>query len=209
MSFRNNIIAIEEPIENKKPKRTTHHFTHSLEYEIIANLVLQQYEKEGEVRFDLLWAIPPADRIPALSIEYGKRRMYKLLATLLKEFCVSVPLPKTKRLNDTRINVCACDLMVSAEEEELSMEDFVLFFERVKKGQYGPIKKYLTHQLVKEKLESYLDERRTAFYKLSEQKHKELKKLGPIERICEEPNQIGDLLKQQASVIEMNRKMSG
>jgi hypothetical protein len=209
MSIKSNIVAMDKEVEaNMTRKRTTRQFTHSLEYEIIANLVLQQYQIDEDVRFDLLWSIAVTDRIPALTIEYGKKRMHKLVVTPLKEFCISIPLPKTKKLNDTRINVCACDLMLSAEEEALSMEDFVLFFERVKKGAYGPIKKYLTHQIIREKLEVYLEERRAAFAKLSQQKHTELKALGPIERSCEDPKQIGELLKQ-ASVIEMNKKMSG
>jgi hypothetical protein len=208
MSIRTNIISVEGSVQNPKPGKTTKRFTHSLEYEIIANLVLQQFEKDGEVQFDLLWNILPTDRIPALSEEYSKRRMYKLIATLLKEFSISIPLPKTKKLNDTRINVCACDLMISAHEEELSIEDLILFFERTKAGNYGPIKKYLTHQIIKEKLDMYLEERRKAFSSFSQRKHSELKALGPVERICDGPKQIGEILKQ-ATVIEINKRMSG
>ena len=209
MSIKNNIIAIDQPLKDKKQvRKSARQLSHSLEYGVIANLVLQQYEKDDEVRFDLLWNISPADRIPALSEEYGKKRMYQLIATLLKEFCLSVSLPKSKKINETRIKVCACDLMISAEEEALSIEDLIVFFERVKKGSYGPIKKYLTHQLIKEKLKDYLEERNKAFAKLSQEKHSELKTLGPVERLCEEPKQIGELLKQ-ASVIEMNKRMSG
>ena len=207
MSLRTNIIPIDVPVD-KRSSKTMRQFTHSLEYEIIANLVLQQYEKDGDIRFDLLWNIAPTDRIPALTEEYGKRRMYKLITTLLREFCISIPLPKTKKLNDTRINVCACDLMISAHEEELSMEDLTLFFGRAKAGKYGPIKKYLTHQIIKEKQDMYLEERRKAFSNFSQQKHVELKALGPVERICDEPKQIGEILKQ-ATVIEINKRMSG
>jgi hypothetical protein len=199
---------MEDSVQNPKPRKTTKQFTHSLEYEIIANLVLQQYEKDSHVRFDLLWNIAPTDRIPALTEEYGKKRMYKLIGTLLKEFCISISLPKTKKLNDTRIDVCACDLMISAFEEELSMEDLILFFERTKAGKYGTIKKYLTHQIIKEKLDMYLKERRKAFSNFSQQKHAELKALGPVERICDDPKQIGEILKQ-ATVIEINKRMSG
>lgn len=132
MSIRNNIIALDRPQEKKEINRSKR-FTHSLEYEVIANLVMQQYEKEEAIQFDRLYSISLQDRIPTLTEEYGKKRMHKLLLTLLKEFCISVPLPKSKKLNDTRVSVCACDLMISAEEEVLSMEDFILFFERRKK----------------------------------------------------------------------------
>ena len=209
MEIINNILPFNSPAtESKKVKKINRRLTHSLEYEVIANLVLQQYEKNDEVNFDLLWTIQPSDRIPALVTEYGNKRMYHLIVTLLKEFCFSFPLPKSKKLNNTRINVCACDLMISAIEEELSIEDFILLFERIKKGKYGPIKKYLTHQIIKEKLAIYLEERSKIFQQLSEKKHRELKSLGPVERICDEPKQIGELL-QQASVIEMNKRMSG
>ena len=134
--------------------------------------------------------------------------MHKLFVTLLKEFSISIPLPKSKKLNDTRISVCACDLMISAEEEALSMEDLILFFERAKRGRCGPMKKYLTHQLIKEKLEMYLLEREKAFKGITQQKNVEVKSLGTAERICSEPKQIGDIMKQ-ASVIEMNKRMSG
>ena len=208
MSIRSNILTLNKPKEKVVGAKKTTKFAHSLEYEIIANLVLQQYEKEGNIRFDLLYAISPADRISALSKEYGNKRMYQLLVTLLREFSISVPLPKTKKLNDTRINVCACDLMINAQEEALSMEDLILFFERTKKGNYGAIKKYLTHQLIKEKLEIYLADRQDAFSKLAEERNLSLKALGPAKRTCEEPKQIGEILKQ-ASVIDMTTRMSG
>ena len=209
MNIRSDEMAIEQSVQNNKVrKKAALKSTHSLEYDVIANLVLQQYEKDEEIRFDLLWSISATERIPALALEYGNKRMYQLIATLLREFCISIPLPKTKKLNDTRINVCACDLMVSALEEELSIEDFILFFERVKKSKYGPIKKFLTHQLIKEKWETYLTDRSKAFADLSEKKHTELKAMGPAERTCNEPKQIGELIKQ-AAVIQMNKRMSG
>lgn len=207
MSITSNIIALDDPQKRASESKSRRKFTHSLEYEIIANLVSQQYQKDEDIRYDLLFAIAGNDRIPALTEEYGHKRMHKLLVTLLREFSISIPLPKTKKLNDTRISVCACDLMISAEEHSLSMEDLILFFERAKRGKYGAFKKFLTHQLIKEKLELYLGEREQAFRKITEQKNVELKSLGTAERISG-PKQIGDILKQ-ASVIQMNKKMSG
>lgn len=208
MNITTNIIALDDPQQKTSESKSRRKFTRSLEYEIIANLVLLQYQNNDGIRFDLLYAIGSNDRIPALTEEYGKKRMHKLLVTLLKEFSISIPLPKSKKLNDTRISVCACDLMISAQEDALSMEDLILFFERTKQGKYGAVRKYLTHQLIKEKLEMYLLEREEGFKKITEQKNTELKSLGTEERICEEPKQIGDILKQ-ASVIQMNKRMSG
>ena len=209
MSIKSNIIAFDDPVENgSEVKKTNRKFIHSLEYEIIANLVMQQYERQGAVQFDLLFSVPQTERIPALTAEYGIKRMYKLIVTLLREFCISIPLPKTKKLNDTRISVCACDLMISADEENLSMEDIILFFERTKRGQYGAIKKFLTHQLIKQKLEMYLKERDEALLSIRAQKEIEMKALGPAERTGGGPKQIGELM-NTAVIIDMNKKMSG
>lgn len=208
MYNKNNLVAEGAPVKTRESKKQRSVYRHSLEYEIIVNLILKQYEINEAIRFDLLWAIQESDRIPALTNEFGKKRIHNLMSTVLREFCLSIPLPKAKKLNDTRTNACACDIMIRAEEEALSMEDIILFFERAKKGKYGPINKYLTHQLINEKLEMYLEDRRQAFIKFSEEKHLQYKGMGPADRICREPKQIGEII-NQAIIIEMNRKMSG
>jgi hypothetical protein len=208
MSIRSNIIEADPVLTKNERVRVGKNFTRSSEYEVIAKLVMQQYQHENIVRFDLLFAIPPTDRVPALTEEYGKIRMHQLMLTLLKEFCICIPLAKNKKLNDTRINVCACDLMLTALENDLTIEDFILFFERAKEGKYGAITKFLTHQLIKEKLKLYMDERDEALKKIAVQKTKELKVLGSLGRIEDEPRQIGEIMRG-AAIIDMNKKMSG
>jgi hypothetical protein len=193
MNVKNNIALLEQqplmPDLKKKGKR----FTKSLEYELIANLVLQQYQNKDKVNYDLLLAIPLSERIPGLTTEYGYQRMYRLLVTIIREFSMAIPLPKSRKLNDTRVSVCACDLMLSAYEDQLSLEDIILFFERAKEGKYGSVKKALTHQLINQMLEIYRQERHEAYMKKKEAKEAELKNLGPVVRTSPEPTSIKNL----------------
>jgi hypothetical protein len=169
-------------------------YIRSLEYEFMANLTVQQYQDKENVKFDLLLSIPLTERIPALIQEYGLRRMHRLVKTILQEFCYSIPLPRSRKLTDTRISVCACDLILAAYEDQLSLEDLILFFERAKDGRYGSLRKQLTHQLIMEKLQQFRSARHQVYTRLREQKEAELKALGPVARTSPEPTAIAHLI---------------
>ena len=209
MNVTNHIGLLEQqPILPEMKKKGHKRFTKSLEYELIANLVLQQYQNKDQVNYDLLLAIPLHERIPGLIAEYGYQRMYRLLVTVIKEFSMAIALPRSKKLNDTRVSVCACDLMLSSYEDQLSLEDIILFFERAKRGKYGPIKKALTHQLINEMLEVYRQERHEAYIQRKEAKEAELKLLGPAARTSPEPTSIQNLFDDAGTPFNALKKIS-
>ena len=180
-------------IENIQTGGKRKRFLHSLEYEVMANLTRQKFMAEGAPVFENILSIPLQDRIPALMREYGLKRMHKLVKTLLQEFCYAIPLPKSAKLNETRIAVCACDLILAAEEDQLGLEDIIVFFELASSGRYKKFKGMVTHFSIMQKLDLYREERYKAFVSLNEKKHNELKAVGPRERITSEPTPIQDL----------------
>lgn len=187
MNHTNNILSLEQAGKTKK------RFVRSLEYEVIANLALQQYAKKDKPDFEFLLSIPLTERIPGLIGEYGLKRMHKLLKLILQEFCYSIALPKSKKLTETKMAVCACDLILVADEDQLSLEDLIVFFELAKRGVYGKFKGMLTHFSIIQKLEVYRQERYDAYLELKAQKQTEQKKLGPAERTSPEPTAIRHL----------------
>jgi len=200
-----NIISLN----TKKPKKTTgKRYVRSLEYEMLANLTLQQFQVEGDVAYENLLSIPLTNRIPALAKEYGNKRMHKLIKLILQEFCASVPLPKSKKLTETKTSVCACDVMIAAQEDQLAMEDLIVFFERAKEGKYGSFKKLLTHYSIMEKLEQYRNERYDVYKRFKDEKEVHLKGFGPVDRTASKPTQIGELMKE-ATIVDMSRRKSG
>ena len=198
MTLNNNIISLDEARKSRK------RFTRSLEYELIASLTLQQYATEEGVRFDGLLAIPLGERIPGLVGAYGLKRMHRLIRTVVTEFCYAIALPKSRKLTETKTSVTACDLILAAEEDQLSMEDLILFFELAKKGRYGKFKGTLTHFAIMEKLELYRQERYEAYLKIRNEKEAEVRLLGPLERISPEPTPIKQLF-EEAKVVPFKK----
>src|SRR5215211_5317654 len=202
MNDTNNILSLDEAKKSRK------RFVRSLEYEVIANLALQQYVKDNNPEFALLLSIPLPERIPGLLGEYGLKRMHKLIKLLLQEFCYSIALPKSKKLTETKISVCACDLILVAEEDQLSIEDLIVFLELAKKGIYGKFKGMLTHFGIMQKLEVFRQQRYQTYISIKEQKEAEQKALGPTERISPEPTAIRHLFDRSADSIMPLKKIS-
>jgi hypothetical protein len=190
MIHNTNIISLEEAKKSKK------RFTRSLEYELIAGLALQQYATADGANFGALLSIPLSERIPGLVNEYGLKRMHRLIKMVLNEFCYSVALPKSKKLTETKTSVVACDLILVADEDQLSMEDLIVFFELAKNGRYGKFKGLLTHHAIMEKLEQFRQERYATYVRIKEQKEAEVRLLGPTERISPEPTPIKQLFEE-------------
>ncbi len=202
----NNILPIEGQVPELKAT-TGKRYVRSLEYEVIANLAMKQYIAGDNIFFDRLLSIPLTERIPGLVNNYGLKRAHRLIKMVLQEFCYSIPLPKSAKLTDTKIAAVACDLILAAYEDQLSLEDLIVFFERAKEGKYGKFKGMLTHFSIMQKLEQYRLDRSATYYKLKEEQEAQLKKMNEIPRIGEAKS-IGEIM-QQAEVINMTTRKSG
>ena len=154
---------------------------------MIARLALQQYSTANGANFEALLSIPLSERVPALIGEYGLKRMHRLIKLVLNEFCCSIALPKNKKPTETKIAVVARDLILVADEDQLSMEDLIVFFELAKNVRYGKFKSLPTHYSIMEKLEQFRKERYASFVRIKEQKEAEVRLLGPTERTALNP----------------------
>ena len=182
-------------------------FVRSLEYEVIANLATKQFLQEDVVLFDRLLSVPLTERIPGLINNYGLKRAHRLIKMVLQEFCYGIALPKSAKLTETKIAACACDLILAAYEDQLSLEDLIVFFERAKQGKYGKFKGMLTHFSIMQKLEQYRHDRTEAYHKLKEEQEAQFKKMNELPRIGE-VRSIGEIM-NQAEVIDMTKRKSG
>lgn len=206
MNTINKVVTMEPqaPVMNQAPRKR---FVRSLEYEIIANLAKGQYTDGEQVLFERLLSIPLTERIPGLINDYGLQRAHRLVKMVLQEFCYGIPLPKSAKLSDTKIAACACDIILAAYEDQLALEDLVIFLERAKQGKYGKFKGMVTHYSIMQKLGQYREERSATYQKLKEVQEVELKKVNEMPRIGE-VRSIGEIMKG-GEIIEMTRRMSG
>ncbi|SHE53396.1 hypothetical protein [Flavisolibacter ginsengisoli] len=211
MKYSTNALTLQEKVKEELPKatqRTKKQFVHSLEYELIAGLALQQYIKDEEADFQLLLSIPLSERIPGFIREYGLKRIHQLIKLLVKEFYSTPPLHKIKKPNETKLAFCACEIMLAAMEDQLSIEDLIIFLELTQKGKYGSFKGIVPHSIVTEKLEDYRQERFEAYISLKGQMHQHQKNLGPSERINGGPVSMQQLLNEQDWSIIPLKKIS-
>jgi hypothetical protein len=192
-----------------KPKRQPSRlFTSTVEYGLIANLVLQQYQQGHDVLWDKVLALPVDDRIPGLMERYGKKTMHKLLLMILKEFVATLNLAAYKRPTETRVSVAVCEIMLTAHEDFLGIEDVILFLQRARAGYYGQVKTLVNMNLLLQLMERYRQERHAAYVKLKDKQEAEYKQLGPVQRSAPQPTLLGDLF-NQALIVDMTKKMSG
>lgn len=201
-----NIITIEGSAPDLKSSAGKR-YVRSLEYEVIANLAMKQYVNGSAILFEGLLSIPLTERIPGLINGYGLKRAHRLIKLILQEFCYSIPLPKSAKLTDTKIAACSCDFILAAYEDQLSLEDLIVFLEKAKEGKYGKFKGMLTHYSIMQKLEQFRSERSATYHKLKEEQEEALKRMNNIPRIGEAKS-IGEIM-QQAEIISMTKRKSG
>lgn len=177
----------------------------TLEYGILSNLVLQNYQHAGQVKFEALLEIPVSERIPGHIENFGKKTVHRMLVVILKEFNNKLLLPKAKKLTDTKISIAACELMLTAEEDQLSLEDVILFLQRAKAGLYGPLKNLVLPAYLLQKFELYRQARHDVYAKLKAARDAEFKAMGAVPRTSSEPTAIGDLL-QQSFIFDVHNR---
>ena len=147
--------------------------------------MVQQYGHNGEVKWDALLSIPLTERIPGLIHSYGKKTMHKLLVMILKEFTNALPLTKIKKMTDTRIAIAACEVMLTSWEDQLSLEDLILFLQKAKAGHYGAIKNMSHPVQLLSLMEAFRQARHEAYQKMKEAQHDAYKVLGEEEQTAQ------------------------
>lgn len=163
---------------------STRHLLNSIhkddEKQIAANL--QQYIQRSAVQFDKVLAIPPESRIPNLTHVYGFEAVHKILAVLLTKFNNSLNL--VRPMSADQVRDCSFEMVMTTEEDFLSIEDYMLFFKGAKEGKYGRILDRMDHQTVFALLEEYRQERHRKLLAIREAEHAQHKAQGPSERVC-------------------------
>lgn len=155
---------------------------------------LEKYREGGLVKYENLLLIPLKDRMVGLVNEYGKEKIHGLLIIMLTDFCnfYNVIRPMTA----TQIVDCAFELINTSIEDYLAIEDFTIFFQGAKNGNYGKIYDRLDQQTIFDMLEVYRQDRYEKYYKVKEEKESNYKAIGDNFRNCDDLTAIKDLFHQ-------------
>lgn len=136
---------------------------------------MQNYLVRGSINFPGLMKVPSANRIPALSqadftecMKSVNSAVYLFLSTCGVEVNTSVAITSS--------------ILNEAHEDNLSIEDVVMFLMKMTAGQYGKFYGNITPPAFMEKFEEYRQERHEALLNIREEKSANHKALGPSER---------------------------
>jgi hypothetical protein len=160
---------------------------------------LEKYIEKGVVNFVNVLSIPITDRLPGLVKAYGDEKIHALMVVMLTDFANNFNV--IRPMSPVQIINCAFQMIITANEDQLGIEDFTIFFEGAKQGKYGKVYDRLDQQIIFEMMEHYRDERHKEFIHFKEEQHAQFKAMPVNERIVSDAMK-GESDKNRAAINE-------
>jgi len=113
------------------------------------------------------------DRIPCLANTLGMAELGKILMAEITKFvnCYTIVRP----MSADQIAQCAYAIIATSEEDYLSLQDLVLFFEGAKQGKYGRVLDHIDQHVIFEMLDQYREQRHRAYLNIKIEKEGQYK----------------------------------
>lgn len=142
-------------------------------------VILKQYRfKSGDVNFPAIFNIPTAQRLPELYKENYLR------ATALVGMGLATAFDRMvfrKKPSGELVNQIAEEILDTCEEDNLSLEDLMLFLQGLVRGTYGEVSEISIAKFMN-LFDQYRQERYDAIINFRENEHIQFKSLGSSER---------------------------
>lgn len=144
--------------------------------------ILKQFKlPDGSANFQVIFAIPTKERIPELAKKDFERVNMLLIGALTMAF---ESLNLKKPLNEFQILNLSEFIIDSASEDNLSLEDFMLFLQNLVRGKYEISYDSMDIPKFMRIFEIFRQERHSAMLVLRENQHLAYKALGNAEKSC-------------------------
>lgn len=142
-------------------------------------VILKQYKlKNGEINYPAVFTVPSIERLPALYRNDFMQATALIVAALVMAF---ERMNFKRKMDGTTVNNIAEEILDTCEEDNLSLEDLVLFLQNMVRGKYGNIEELSISRFMN-LFDKYRDERHSAIMQLRENEHLQHKSLGDSER---------------------------
>ena len=156
-----------------------------------------RYKDKGEPLYvKVLELVPVSERLPALSKLYGPEKMTGVLSVLITKTLNNFNL--RVGMNPEQITQLSYSLIESAEEDQLAIQDIVLFLDGMLKYKWGKVYDRMDMPTFYEMLEVYRNERHKAFMSKKEEESTQFKAYGDTNRMSVEQDKTNmrDAMKQ-------------
>jgi len=167
-------------------------------------LILKQYkDKSGVVNYPAVLSIPLEERLPAI---YQKDFM-RATALVVGALTMAFEKMRFKGVDGRMINDIAEEILNTCDEDNLSLEDLVLFLQNMTRGRYGTfeslsLSKFMSH------FDKYRDDRHYALLEYRENEHLQYKGIGDATRSVKDDPLADRMGKLGSSLHELRMQFS-
>lgn len=146
------------------------------------NMVLKNYKTDlGAINFKEVLKIPSTDRIGGLVSAGGYQRICVMLSAGIQVAMESLNL--SRPLTAAQTIDLADAIIDTATEDNLSIEDVVLFLQKIVRGETGTLYSSMDVSKFMNSFESYRQERHENIVRYREEKHAQSKIMGREQRV--------------------------
>jgi hypothetical protein len=158
---------------------------------------LCRYKENGHPKHLEVLKIPKEDRLPMLVTKYGQDKILVLLAKIITKTLSNLNL--RVGMNADQVIELALALIDSANEDQLAIQDIMLFLDGLQKAKYGKIYDRMDMPTFFEMLEVYRQDRHEALVNHNEEYEAQIKCVPVNDRISDLCN---DRDKHKSAAIE-------
>ena len=156
-----------------------------------------RYKEKGEPNHIAVIAnVPVSERLPALAKLYGPEKISAVLNLAITKTLNSFNL--RVGMNPDQIAELAYELINEAEQDQLALQDILLFLDGLPKYKYGKVYDRMDMPTFFEMLEVYREQRHIAYMKAKEEESTQFKAYGDTNRMSIEQDKTSmrDAMKQ-------------
>jgi len=144
-----------------------------------------RFKEKGEpLPLRVIELIPVSERLPALSKLYGVEKISGILSLAITKALNNFNL--RVGMNPQQIMNLAYELINDAEQDQLAIQDILLFLDGLPKFKYGKVYDRMDMPTFFEMLEKYREERHLAFINGKEEAHAQFKAMGDSNRTSQD-----------------------
>lgn len=144
-----------------------------------------RFKEKGEaLPMKVIELVPVSERLPALSKLYGTDKISGILSIAITKALNNFNL--RVGMNAEQIMQLAYSLIDEAEQDQLAIQDIMLFLDGMVKYKYGKVYDRMDMPTFFEMFEKYREERHLAFMNGKDEAHAQFKAMGDSNRTSQE-----------------------
>lgn len=169
---------------------------------VAVNMYLTKFKERGVIVYDKILAIESKERIPAIILqENGRYEVLIAISAALKSAFNNMNL--RYGVNEDQIIDLADRIIDQAHEDNLAIEDVLLFLQKLLVGECGKLYDRMDMPLFFEKFEAYRQERHSSLLNIRDEQHTQSKVMGR----GEERETTTDERKMAKDILDMAKSM--